>query len=133
MDPFDRGRLYDTFVQTVARWPDQPAYAVPPMAGRGYHPDGQEFSWRETAAAAEALRERYARAGYGHGHRIAILFEQRPEFLFHWYALNALGVGVVPINPDYRHDEIAYLLDHSEARAGARAGSAARRAARGGA
>ena len=42
------------------------------------------------------------RAGYGLGHRVAILFAQRPEFFFHYYALNALGCSVVPINPDYR-------------------------------
>jgi len=34
--------------------------------------------------------------------------ENRPEFFFHYLALNALGVGIVPINPDYRHDEMAY-------------------------
>ena len=51
--------------------------------------------------------QRYAAAGYGLGHRVAILFAQRPEFFFHYYALNALGCSVVPINPDYRPDEIA--------------------------
>ncbi|HET6521694.1 MAG TPA: class I adenylate-forming enzyme family protein, partial [Geminicoccaceae bacterium] len=115
MDAFDYGTLYDTFNRTVARWGDRPAYAVPPMEGRAYHPDGKEYTWRETAAAVEALRRKYADAGYGLGHRVAILFAQRPEFFFHYYALNALGCGVVPINPDYRRDEIAYLMDHSEA------------------
>ena len=62
----------------------------------------------------ERLRDLYAAAGYGHGHRVSILLENRPEFFFHYLALNALGVCIVPINPDYRHDEIAYLLDHSE-------------------
>ncbi len=38
-----------------------------------------------------------------------------PEFFFHYLALNALGCGVVPVNPDYRHDELAYQIDHSEA------------------
>ncbi len=33
----------------------------------------------------------------------------------HMLALNALGASVVPVNPDYRHDEVLYLLDHSEA------------------
>src|SRR5207247_2227767 len=33
----------------------------------------------------------------------------------HSLALNALGVGIVPINPDYRHDELLYQMDHSEA------------------
>jgi acyl-CoA synthetase (AMP-forming)/AMP-acid ligase II len=115
MDPFDYGTLHESFLRTVARWGDCPAYAVPPMATRGYHPDGKQYTWRETAAAVAALRGRYAAAGYGLGHRIAILFAQRPEFFFHYYALNALGCSVVPINPDYRHDEIAYLMAHSEA------------------
>lgn len=33
---------------------------------------------------------------------------------FHWFALNALGVSVVPINPDMRHSELVYLVSHSE-------------------
>jgi acyl-CoA synthetase (AMP-forming)/AMP-acid ligase II len=115
MDPFDLGTLYQTLTRTAARWGDRPAYAVPPMTGRAYHPHGKEYTWAETTAAVEGLRRRYAAAGYGHGHRIAILFAQRPEFFFHYYALNGLGASVVPINPDYRHDEIAYLADHSEA------------------
>jgi acyl-CoA synthetase (AMP-forming)/AMP-acid ligase II len=115
VDPFDLGTLHETFRRTAARWGDRPAYAVPPMAGRGYHQEGKEYSWGETAAEVEALRARYTAAGWGLGHRVAILFAQRPEFFFHYYALNALGCSVVPINPDHRHDEIAYLLDHSEA------------------
>src|SRR5262249_2218594 len=39
----------------------------------------------------------------------------RPEFLVHYLALNGLGVGIVPINPDYRHDEMLYQVEHSEA------------------
>lgn len=115
-DPARYGTLQDTFRRTVARWGDRPAYTVPAMAKRPYHPNGKTFTWNEVAAGAEDLRERYAAAGYGLGHRVAILFHQRPEFFFHWYALNALGVAVVPINPDYREGEIAYLMEHSEAR-----------------
>src|SRR5204863_2466909 len=54
-------------------------------------------------------------AGYGHGHRVGLLLDNRPEFFFHYLALNGLGVGIVPINTDYRHDELLYLMDHSEA------------------
>jgi len=115
MDPFEFGTLHDTLGRTVARWGDRPAYAVPPMPGRAYHPDGKEYTWRQTADAVEALRRRYADAGYGLGHRVAVLFAQRPEFFFHHYALNALGCSVVPINPDHRQDEIAYVLEHAEA------------------
>jgi len=74
-----------------------------------------EFTYCQARAAVLALRERYAASGYGHGHRVALLLENRPEFFFHYLALNALGCGIVPVNPDYRHDELLYQMDHSEA------------------
>jgi crotonobetaine/carnitine-CoA ligase len=46
---------------------------------------------------------------------VALLLENRPAFFFHYLALNALGCGIVPINPDYRHDEMLYQMEHSEA------------------
>jgi acyl-CoA synthetase (AMP-forming)/AMP-acid ligase II len=115
MDPLEYGTLYGTLNRTAARWGDQTAYGVPPMPGRSYHPQGIEYSWAETLALAEQYKKIYARAGYGYGHRIAFLFSQRPRFLFHYYALNALGCSVVLLNPDYRRDEIQYVVDHSEA------------------
>ena len=46
---------------------------------------------------------------------VALLLENRPEMFVHYLALNALGRGIVPVNPDYRHDELAFQMDHSEA------------------
>jgi acyl-CoA synthetase (AMP-forming)/AMP-acid ligase II len=115
MDASSYGTLYESLKRTAARYGERPAYAVPPMPGRAYHPGGWEVSWSEALAAAEAMRERYAQAGFRRGHRVAMLFAQRPEFFFHLYALNALGVSVVPVNPDYRPDEIRYVVEHSEA------------------
>lgn len=115
MDPFDYGTLYQTLTRTAAKWGERTAYGVPPMQGRPYHPDGKELTWNETLAGVEAMKARYARAGYGIGHRVVILFHQRPEFLFHHFALNALGVSVVPLNPDYKVEEIAYVVEHAEA------------------
>ena len=107
--------LYHTLCDTVASYPDRAAYCVPPMKGRSYHPDGWEITWGQVLERVEAKKNVYAKAGVGHGHRVAILFEQRPEFFFHYYALNALGAGIVPINPDYRIEEIKYVIEHSEA------------------
>ena len=115
MDASKYGTLYESLQRTAKKHGDRAAYAVPPMAGRAYHPDGWEVTWSETLAAVEEKKRIYARAGYGYGHRVAMLFDQRPEFFFHYYALNALGAGVVPINPDYRSDEIRYVVEHSEA------------------
>ena len=113
-DPLSLATLYDTLKTTTARWPDNTAYGVPPKADRAYHPNGVNFTYAQTLAEAERLKGLYANAGYGYGHRIAILFAQRPEFVFHFFALNALGCSVVPINPDYLFDEIRYVVEHSE-------------------
>lgn len=115
IDPLQYGTLYQTLQRTAAKWGPQTAYGVPPMAGRSYHPRGKEYSWTQTLALAEEYKTIYARAGYGFGHRIAFLFSQRPRFLFHYFALNALGCSVVLLNPDYRRDEIQFVIEHSEA------------------
>ena len=107
--------VFELFARSAERNPERPMFCAPRRAGRDYHPDGVELSYEQVHAVASGLRERYAEAGYRHGHRIALLVEQRPEFFFHYLALNALGCGIVPINPDYRHNELRYLLSHSEA------------------
>jgi crotonobetaine/carnitine-CoA ligase len=107
--------VFAAFMATADRSPDLAFLCAPPAPGRVYHPAGIEFTYGQTRRAVQALRERYAAAGYGHGHRVALLLENRPEFFFHYLALNALGCGIVPVNPDYRHDELLYQMDHSEA------------------
>ncbi len=107
--------VHDAFAATLAAAPDHAFLCAPPAPTRPYHPDGGEYTYGQAAAEVEGLRGRYAEAGYGHGHRVALLLENRPEFFFHYLALNALGCGIVPINPDYRHDEMLYQMEHSEA------------------
>jgi len=107
--------VFDAFMETAGAAPDNVFLCAPPAAGRAWHPDGVEFTYRATKEAVLALTERYAAAGYGHGHRVALLLENRPEFFFHYLALNALGGGIVPVNPDYRHDELLYQMEHSGA------------------
>ena len=107
--------VFDAFMATAQAAPGHVFLCAPRAAGRPYHPDGVELTYGQTRTAVLGLREAYGRAGYGHGHRVALLLENRPEFFFHYLALNALGVSIVPINPDYRHDEMLYQMDHSDA------------------
>jgi crotonobetaine/carnitine-CoA ligase len=107
--------VFGVFQAVADGAPSRPFVCIPPMPGRDYLPGGAEYTYGETLERALALREVYGAAGFGHGHRVATLLENRPEFYVHWLALNSLGVGIVPINPDYRHDEILYQMDHSEA------------------
>ena len=107
--------VWDAFDATAREAPDHVFVVAPPAPGRAYHPDGIELTYAQVRAEATRRRDDYAAAGYGHGHRVALLLENRPEFFVHYLALNALGCGIVPINPDYRHDEMLYQMDHSEA------------------
>ncbi len=102
------------WAEAVARWPDRPFLAVPANPERAYWPEGYEISYRTADDEIRRLSEGYGAAGYGVGTRVAMLMENRPEHVLHRLALNALGASVVPINPDYRPAETAYLLEHSE-------------------
>ncbi len=102
------------FSAAAAEAPDRPFLVVPPSASGGYAPGGVTLTYAEGLARIEDRRAAYAAAGYGYGQRVAILLENRPDFIVHWLALNALGVSVVPVNPYYRSAELTYLLDHSD-------------------
>jgi crotonobetaine/carnitine-CoA ligase len=105
--------VFDAFMESAEAAPGHAFLCVPPAPDRPYHPDGIERTYAEVRARVLELRRRYAEAGYGHGHRVALLLENRPEFFDHALALNALGCSIVPINPDYRHDEMLYQMEHS--------------------
>ena len=107
--------VFELFEAAALRVPEGGCLGAPPMTGRPYHPEGVEIGYREARERVAALSALYRAAGYGRGHRVALLLENRPDFHLNWWALNALGCGIVPINPAYRRDEMVYLLDHSEA------------------
>jgi acyl-CoA synthetase (AMP-forming)/AMP-acid ligase II len=112
--------VYAAFRQTAAVHPGNSFLCVPARADRADSdrygsPQGLEYSYADVLQIVEGLKQRYETAGYGLGHRVALLLDMRPEFFFHYLALNGLGCGIVPVNPDYRHDELLYLAEHSEA------------------
>jgi crotonobetaine/carnitine-CoA ligase len=104
----------EAFAAAVAAHGDRPFLAVPANAERHYLKNGFEISYGEASRRIADLAEAYRRAGYGTGHRVATLLENHPDFVLHKLALNGLGVCCVPVNPDYRPAEIAYLFEHSE-------------------
>ena len=95
----------DAFAATAARRPDAPFLLAPASAGLPYAPDGFRIEYGAFKTEVDRLRAEYATASYGRGARVALLLENRPVFFLHWLALNALGVSIVPINPDVRPDE----------------------------
>src|SRR5882757_1035306 len=106
--------VFDAFVRAAARHGEKPFLAVLPETAQAYGVAAGEISYGEALAQIRALSEIYRGKGYGVGHRVGILMENRPGFFLHWFALNALGVSLVPINPDMRAAELEYLIGHSE-------------------
>ena len=102
------------FAAAVSSHADRPFLAIPANDKRGYLPAGLELTYAQAGRHVAELSTAYASAGYGLGHRVATLLENRPEHVLHTLALNTIGVCCVPINPDYRAGETAYLLEHSK-------------------
>jgi acyl-CoA synthetase (AMP-forming)/AMP-acid ligase II len=109
-----RGTVYEAFARSAARHRSDPFLVVPASASCTYAKGRIEYSYDGALREIDRLRLLYSHSGLGQGHRVALLLENRPAYFFHWFALNALGVSVVPINPDYRQAELEYLMDHSE-------------------
>jgi len=106
--------VYQAFAERARRQPEADFLCVEPVTADAYGIPAGTLRYGEVLAQVDALRERYAAAGYGHGHRAGLLLENRPAFFLHWFALNRLGVSVVPINAELRSAELQYLLAHSE-------------------
>lgn len=109
----DDSTIGETFLRAARRFTDRPFLVVPANGSRDYHPDGLELDYATAAAQVEALARRYTDAGYGHGHRVALFLENRPEHFLHKLALNSIGACCVPVNPDHRSGELAWLLQHA--------------------
>ncbi|MCW5660387.1 MAG: AMP-binding protein [Burkholderiaceae bacterium] len=102
------------FASSAQRFGALPFLCVLPETADVYGVLAGEISYADMQRRVDALRAAYAAAGYGHGHRVGLLLENRPEFFVHWFALNGLGVSVVPINAELRSAELEYLVGHSE-------------------
>jgi acyl-CoA synthetase (AMP-forming)/AMP-acid ligase II len=112
--PLVSGTVYQAFGRTVEEHADSDFLCVPAPAAASYAIEPRPWSYRQAAHEVAVLLRRYQERGYGHGHRVGLMLENRPAFFFHWLALNALGVSVVPINKEWRSAELEFLVGHSE-------------------
>jgi len=104
----------EVFFAAAQAYAERPFLVVPANPARAYAPAGQSYSYAQAADAVRELMQRYREAGYGEGHRVGLLLENRLEHFLHKLAMNALGVCCVPLNPDHRPPEMAYVIDHAK-------------------
>jgi len=113
IDIDDNTTIIAAFSAAAQRYADHAFLVVPPNPNRSYDPAGREITYAQALDAVHTLAHTYRAAGYGLGHRIALLLENRLEHVLHKLAINAIGACCVPINPDYRTRELVYLIEHS--------------------
>jgi acyl-CoA synthetase (AMP-forming)/AMP-acid ligase II len=108
------GTVYEAFRRTAERYPDNDFLCVLAQTAAKYSMEARSYTYTDAVHEVAQLERRYRSAGLGVGRRVGLMLENRPAFFFHWLALNALGVSVVPINPEWRSAELEYLVGHSE-------------------
>ncbi|MFP4327776.1 MAG: AMP-binding protein [Paracoccaceae bacterium] len=106
--------VHGAFAAAAARWPSRGFLNVLPETAGIYGIAAGEIAYGDAAAQVEALAARLEEAGYGSGHRVMLLMENRPAFFLWFLALNRLGASVVPLNPDLRLAEQTYMIGHAE-------------------
>lgn len=106
--------VHTCFADAADRWPDRSFLNILPETSDIYGIPAGELCYSDAARQVTELSRAYAAAGFGVGHRVMLLLENRPVFFLHFLALNALGASIVPVNPDLRMAEQAYMIGHAE-------------------
>ena len=76
----------------------------------------QAFSYVDLERESDRVAAGLQRVGIGKGDKVAIIMNNRPEFLFVWFGLSKLGAIEVPINTAHRGDLLKYMMGQSDSR-----------------
>jgi acyl-CoA synthetase (AMP-forming)/AMP-acid ligase II len=106
--------VFEAFAASAARWPARGFLNVLEETAQNYDIDAGEISYAQALSRVEGLAAQITQAGYRPGQRAMLLMENRPGFFLWWLAFNKVGLSVVPVNPDLRSAELAYMIGHAE-------------------
>ncbi|MFO1401406.1 MAG: AMP-binding protein [Steroidobacteraceae bacterium] len=76
----------------------------------------QVFGYEDLRLHMERVGGALQRAGIGVGDKVAIMLDNRPEFIFIWFALARIGAVEVPVNTAHKGDLLAYVIDQADCR-----------------
>ncbi|MGD8643979.1 MAG: long-chain fatty acid--CoA ligase [Chromatiales bacterium] len=112
IDPTEAPTLAALFRERVRRSGDAPAYReYDEQAG-----EWRDYSWKETAAEVGRWQAALERERLSAGDRVALRLRNRRHWVIFEQAALGLGLVVVPLFVDDRADNVAYILDHADAR-----------------
>ena len=89
--------------ETATRDPEKPAVVF----------EGTPYTYREFDREVERYAAMLHASGVGKGDRIAVQLPKRMEVLFLHFAILSVGAVTLPLNPDYRAEEVHYFLSDS--------------------
>ncbi len=72
------------------------------------------WSYGETLASVARVTAMLSARGVEAGQRVAVMSLNHPGTVFTLFALARLGAVMVPINPEFRAEEVRYVLTHAE-------------------
>ena len=76
----------------------------------------QVFSYVDLDRESDKVAAGLQSLGVVKGDKVAIVMDNRPEFLFLWFGLSKLGAIEVPINTAHRGDLLTYMVDKADCR-----------------
>jgi long-chain acyl-CoA synthetase len=76
----------------------------------------QTWTWAQTYEGVRAMAAGLAAAGISRGEKIAIVGDNRPQLYWSMCAAQCLGAVPVPVYQDAVADEMAFVIDHAEAK-----------------
>ena len=76
----------------------------------------REISWQEYGASVRACACGLLSLGVEHGDRVAVLSEDRPEWLYSHLGIQSVGAATVGLYPSSASAQCAHLAGHSESR-----------------
>jgi len=85
--------------------------------GKKYLIYGKEkFSYREINSKAQKFANLLTTRGFKKGDRICLMLENSPEFFISFFGILKAGCVCVPINTFFIREEVAYIINDSEAK-----------------
>lgn len=112
ISPEQAQTLYGLFCERVKRSPDQSAYGY-------FDADSQQWqtlTWQQAADEIHRWQQAFQKEGLRKGDRVALNLRNSIEWIFFDLAALSLGLVVVPLYPDDRPDNVAYILQDADVR-----------------
>ncbi|TGU92912.1 long-chain fatty acid--CoA ligase, partial [Mesorhizobium sp. M00.F.Ca.ET.186.01.1.1] len=99
--------LNENLLQSAQNFPDHPAYIFL----------GETTTFQELNRRVDELAQGLSKLGIGKGDAVALIMDNRPDFVSAYYAILRVGAAVVPMNPIYTPREISFILANSQTKA----------------